>query len=92
MNDQTSLIDRLSRVTGDMAGSQVVSAGRQRAEKAKRAAKGQWPATREDLQRLQDQLDRIESAIADLTARMDTPAPKPRRRTASAGGGAKTES
>jgi ubiquinone biosynthesis protein UbiJ len=92
MNDQTSLIDRLSRVTGDMAGSQVVSAGRERAEKAKRAAKGQWPATREDLQRLQDQLDRIESAIADLTARMDAPAPKPRRKTASAGGGAKTES
>jgi len=92
MNDQTSLIDRLSRVTGDMAGSQVVSAGKQRAEKAKRAARAQWPATREDLERLQEQLDRIEASIAQLTARVDAPAPKPRRKTASAGGSAKTES
>jgi ubiquinone biosynthesis protein UbiJ len=92
MTDQTSLIDRLSRVTGDMAGSQVVSAGKQRAEKAKRAARAQWPATREDLERLAEQLDRIEASIAELTARMDAPAPKPRRKTASAGGSAKTES
>jgi ubiquinone biosynthesis protein UbiJ len=92
MNDQTSLIDRLSRVTGDMAGSQVVSAGKERAEKAKRAARAQWPATREDLQRLQDQLDRIEATLAELSARMEPPAPKPRRKAASAGGSAKPES
>jgi ubiquinone biosynthesis protein UbiJ len=92
MNDQTSLIDRLSRVTGDMAGSQVVSAGKERAEKAKRAARSQWPATRDDLQRVQDQLDRIEKTLAELSARIDAPAPKPRRKTASAGGSAKTES
>ena len=91
MNDQTSLIDRLSRVAGDMAGSQVVSAGKQRAEKTKRLARSQWPATREDLQRLHDQLDRIEAKLAELSARMDAPAPKPRRKAASAGGSAKTE-
>lgn len=92
MNDQSSIIDRLSRVTGDMAGSQVVSAGKERAEKAKRAARAQWPATREDLQRVQDQLDRIEATLTELSARIDAPAPKPRRKAASAGGSAKTES
>jgi len=92
MNDQSSIIDRLSRVTGDMAGSQVVSAGKERAEKAKRAARAQWPATREDLQRVQDQLDRIEAMLTELSARIDAPAPKPRRKAASAGGSAKTES
>jgi ubiquinone biosynthesis protein UbiJ len=92
MNDQTSIIDRLSRVTGDVAGSQVVSAGKERAEKAKRAARAQWPATREDLQRVQDQLDRIEATLAELSARIEAPATKPRRKTASASGSAKTES
>jgi ubiquinone biosynthesis protein UbiJ len=92
MNDQTSLMDRLSRMTGDVAGSQVVSASRERAQKATRAARGQLPATREDLMRLQDQLDRIEASLAALSARIETPAPKPRRRAASAGGSAKSES
>ncbi|HEY0387694.1 MAG TPA: hypothetical protein VGC71_04595 [Gaiellales bacterium] len=92
MNDQTTLMDRLSRMTGDVAGSQVMSAGRERAQKASRAARSQLPATREDVMRLQDQLDRIEASLAALATRVESPAPKPRRRTASAGGRAKTES
>ena len=87
MNDQKSLIDRVSRVTGDMAGRPVVSATKQRAQKASQAARSQLPATREDVARLQEQLDRIEASLAELAGRVD--APKPRR--AKASGSAKTE-
>jgi uncharacterized protein (DUF1778 family) len=87
MNDQKSLIDRVSRVTGEMAGSPVVSATRQRAQKASQAARSQLPATREDVARLHDQLDRIEASLTELAGRID--APKPRR--AKPSGSAKTE-
>jgi hypothetical protein len=90
MNDQNSLIGRVSRVTGEVAGSPVVSATRERAQKAGRVAKGQLPATREDVMRLADQLDRIEAAVADLAGQME--AAKPKRRAASAAGSSKTES
>ena len=89
MNDQNRLMGRVSRVTGDVAGNPVVSATKERAQKASRAARSQLPATREDMMRLQEQLDRIESAMADLSQRMD--AMKPKRRAASAGGSAKPE-
>jgi ubiquinone biosynthesis protein UbiJ len=89
MNDQQSFIDRVSRVTGEVAGSPVVSGTRQRAQRASRVAKAQLPATREDLARLQEQLDRIESALTELAARVE-PA-KPKRRAASASGSAKTQ-
>jgi hypothetical protein len=87
MNDQKSLIDRVSRVTGEMAGRPVVSATRERAQKASQAARAQLPATRDDVVRLQDQLDRIEASLADLAGRLD--APKPRR--AKPSGSAKAE-
>jgi uncharacterized protein (DUF1778 family) len=89
MNDQKSLIDRVSRVTGDMAGRPVVSATRQRAQKASQAARSQFPATREDVARLQHQLDRIEASLAELAGRMEAPKP---RRAAKASGSAKPES
>jgi len=88
MNDQKSLIDRVSRVTGEMAGNPIVSATRERAQKASQAAKSQLPATREDVARLQEQLDRIEASLVELAGRME--APKPRRRHAS--GSSKPES
>jgi uncharacterized protein (DUF1778 family) len=86
MNDQKSLIDRVSRVTGEMAGSPVVSATRERAQKASQAARLQLPATREDISRLQDQLDRIEASLAEMASRVE--APKPRRKPS---GSAKAE-
>jgi uncharacterized protein (DUF1778 family) len=86
MNDQKSLIDRVSRVTGEMAGSPVVSATRERAHKASQAARLQLPATREDISRLQDQLDRIEASLAEMASRVE--APKPRRKPS---GSAKAE-
>jgi ubiquinone biosynthesis protein UbiJ len=89
MNDQKSLIDRVSRVTGDMAGNPVVSATKERAQKASRVAKSQLPATREDVARLQEQLDRVEATLTELAGRIEAPA-KPRRRQTS--GSAKTES
>ena len=88
MNDQRSLIDRVSRVTGDMAGNPVVSATKERAQKASRVAKSQLPATREDVARLQDQLDRVEAMLTELAGRIEAPA-KARRRQSS--GSAKTE-
>ncbi len=90
MNDQKSLIDRVSRVTGEMAGNPVVSGTRERAQKATRVARSQLPATREDLQRLQEQLDRIEGTLSELAGRAETAQPKPRKRQPS--GNAKTES
>jgi hypothetical protein len=89
MNDQKSLIDRVSRVTGDMAGSPVMSATRERAQKASQAARAQLPATREDVVRLQEQLDRIEASLVELAGRLESTKPK---RTAKASGSAKAES
>jgi len=88
MNEQKSLIDRVSRATGDV-GKPVVSATRDQAKKASRAARLQLPATREDIARLTDQLDRVEAALAELADRVE--AAKPKRRTASTGS-AKSES
>jgi predicted phage gp36 major capsid-like protein len=88
MNEQKSLIDRVSRATGDV-GKPVVSATRDHAKKASRAARSQLPATREDIARLTDQLDRVEAALAELADRLE--APKPKRRAASTGS-AKPES
>ena len=68
MNEQKSLIDRVSRATGDV-GKPVVSATRDHAKKASRAARSQLPATREDIARLTDQLDRVEAALAELADR-----------------------
>jgi hypothetical protein len=90
MNDQKSFIDRVSRVTGEVAGNPVVSGTRERAQKASRVARAQLPATREDMMRLQEQLDRIESALTELASQVE--AAKPRRKTASASGSAKAES
>jgi hypothetical protein len=90
MNDDKSLIGRVSRVTGEMAGKPVVSATRERAQKASRVARAQLPATHEDIARLQEQLDRIESALTALAGRVE--AAKPKRRVASTSGSAKTES
>jgi hypothetical protein len=87
MNDTKSLIDRVSRVTGEMAGKPVVSATRERAQKASQHARSQLPATREDVARMQEQLDRIEASLAELAGRVD--APKPRR--AKPSGSAKAE-
>jgi hypothetical protein len=96
-----SLKERVARVTEDVArkmqtevgSSQVVSATRERAQGAAHVALGVLPATREDIARLQESLDRIETALVHLTARVDgmaakppKPKPAPRRRpTASAG-------
>ena len=87
MNDQKSLIDRVTSATGDV-GKPVVTATRDHAKKASRAARSQLPATREDVARLQDQLDRIEASLTELAGRID--APKPRR--AKPSGSAKAES
>jgi hypothetical protein len=91
MNEQKRLKDRVTKVTADVTPTAVVNATRERAQKASRAARSQLPATREDIMRMQDQLDRIEAALADMSQRMD--ALKPKRRTAatSAGGSAKPE-
>ena len=70
MNDQKSLIDRVTRATGDV-GKPVVSATRDHAKKASRAARSQLPATREDIARLTEQLDRVEAALAELADRVE---------------------
>jgi hypothetical protein len=90
-----SLKERVARATEDVArkvqtevgSSQVVSATRERAQGAAQVAMGVLPATREDIARMQESLDRIEAALVHLTARVDAMAkPAPRRRaTASAG-------
>jgi hypothetical protein len=90
MSEQSGLIGRVSKVTGDVAGNPVVSATRERAQKAGRAAKGQLPATREDILKLSEQLDRIESSVAALAGQVE--AAKPKRRATSAAGNPKTES
>ena len=92
-----SLRDKVARATEDVArrvqhevaGRPVVSSTRERAQGAAQAAFGVLPATREDVARLQESLDRIEAALIHLTARVDTlakPASRTRRVTASAGG------
>jgi hypothetical protein len=82
MNDQKNLIDRVTRATGDV-GKPVVSATRDHAKKASRAARLQLPATREDIARLTEQLDRVEAALAELADRVE--AAKPKRRAAQTG-------
>jgi hypothetical protein len=89
MNDQKSFIDRVSRVTGEVAGNPVLSGTRERAQKASRVARAQLPATHDDVLRLQEQLDRIESALTELAAQAETA--KPRRKAASTSGSAKAE-
>jgi predicted nucleic acid-binding Zn-ribbon protein len=89
-SDQKNLIERVTRATGEVAGHAVVTASRDRAQKAASAAKAQLPATREDVAKLQEQLDRVEQAVAALSEQLE--AAKPRRRTTSSAGSAKTES
>jgi hypothetical protein len=94
MHDQNSLIGRVREVTEEVAGRPVVSATKERAQKAAHAASGRLPATREDIMRLTVQLDRIETALVALTHKVDAmtkPKPKPRARAASPAGSAKTE-
>lgn len=96
----SGLIDRVARVKTEAAkrvpgastGAPVVSATRERASAAGRAAVGQLPATREDVQRLQSSLDRIEAELIHLAAKVD--ALKPARRTSarSAAGDTKEKS
>jgi hypothetical protein len=88
-SDQKNLIGRVTRATGEVAGHAVVTASRDRAQKAASAAKAQLPATREDVVRLQQQLDRIEEALTALTEQVSA---KPKRRTTASAGSAKTES
>ena len=88
-SDQKNLIGRVTRATGEVAGHAVVTASRDRAQKAASAAKAQLPATRDDVVRLQQQLDRIEEALTALTEQV---AAKPKRRTTASAGSAKTES
>jgi len=89
-SDQSNLIGRVKAVPGEVAGHPVVSASRERAQKATRVAKSQLPATREDVAKLQEQLDRVEQAVAALSEQLE--AAKPRRRTTASAGSAKTES
>ena len=96
----SGLIDRVTRVKTEAAKrvpgastrAPVVSATRERASAAGRAAVGQLPATREDVQRLQSSLDRIEAELIHLAAKVD--ALKPARRTSarSAAGDTKEKS
>jgi hypothetical protein len=100
-----SIKERVARATEDVArkvqtdigGRQVVSATRERAQGAAQVAMGVLPATREDIARIQESLDRIEAALVHLTARVDAlanpkPAPKRRPRAAASAGDAQTES
>ena len=93
MEDQAQsggLKDRVAKVKEDATkrvqtevsatASPVVSATRERAQAAGRAARAQLPATREDLQRVQSSLDRIEAELVHLAARIDSL--KPARRSA----------
>jgi hypothetical protein len=85
----SGLIDRVAkvkseaakRVPGSGGSAPVVSATRERAQAAGRAAVSQLPATREDVQKLQASLDRIEAELVHLAAKVD--ALKPTRKAAS---------
>ena len=74
--------DATRRVQGEVAASPVVSATRERAQAAGRAASNLLPATREDVQRVQASLDRIEAELVHLTARLVALKPAPRRSAA----------
>ena len=80
MNDQKSLKDRVTKVTVDVGVKPVVSATRERAQKASRAAGSRLPATQQDVQRLTEQLDRIEAAVAALAERVEAAKPQAPRR------------
>lgn len=78
--------DRVSRVGQDVTHSPVVTATRDRAgavaSRAQRLALSQLQvATRDDITRLQAQLDRIEAALTDLARQLPANGPKPRSRT-----------
>jgi hypothetical protein len=81
-----------TRVQSEVSGNQVVSATRERAQAAAQAARGQLPATREDVTKLQDSLDRIEAALVHLQARVDAMATARPKRTAASTGNTKTQS
>lgn len=77
--------DRVSRVGQDVTHSPVVTATRDRAgavaSRAQRLALSQLQvATRDDIVRLQAQLDRIEAAISDLARQSPAAGPRPRSR------------
>jgi hypothetical protein len=105
MEDQgeraSGIKSRVARATEDVArkvqtevgGSQVVSATRERAQGAAQVALGVLPATREEIARLQESLDRVEAALVHLTARVDSMAkPAPKRRATASAGDAQTKS
>ena len=77
--------DATRRVQGEVAASPVVSATRERAQAAGRAATSLLPATREDVQRVQASLDRIEAELVHLAARLDALKPAPRRSSTRSG-------
>ena len=56
---------------GASTGAPVVSATRERAQAAGRAAVSQLPATREDVQSPSRSLDRIEAELIHLAAKVD---------------------
>ncbi len=77
--------DATRRVQGEVAASPVVSATRERAQAAGRAASNLLPASREDVQRVQASLDRIEAELVHLAAKVDAIKPAPRRSAARSG-------
>jgi len=89
------LMDRVARVRDDatrrmqieVTGNPVVSQTRERAGAAGRAAISQLPATREDLQRVQASLDRIEAELIHLAARIDGLKMAARRSSSRSGAG-----
>lgn len=94
MHDQNSLIGRVREVTEEVTSRPVVSATKERAQKAANVARGQLPATREDIMRITVQLDRIETALVALMHKVDAmkEKPKPRPRAASSARSAKPQS
>jgi hypothetical protein len=88
-DDRKTLVERVVDATNDKVTrvqnevNPVVSATRDRAtavrNKAQQAANALPLATREDISRLQDSVDRIEAALADLAKHQSKPAArKPR--------------
>jgi len=80
------VVERVGTVTEQ---SQVVSATKERASavgsKARAATVGQLQlATREDVDRLQETLDRLEAKLNDLAERLPAKSAKPRPRRANA--------
>ena len=87
-----SLIDKVTDATQDAVGP-VMAATKERAQavgrRAQQAAISQLKVvTRDDIVRVEAQLDRIEAALNDLTSRIEAKPPARRRST----GNAKTQS